>query len=141
MQDCALPIAEQPQEKFPTLTWKMIALTGAVQSCVSILVFCFSDIRIAFMGGRSGYLLDVLIVGLIISLIGIAGWAMRLAGRMRLMRRGIVFVYPWAAILTGYAMIPSDHHPQIGLGPLILLSWGLLAFVLFMTSPATNPHK
>lgn len=141
MQDCALPIAELPQEKFPTLTWKMIALTGAIQSGVSLLIFCFSDIRFAFIGGRSGYLLDVLIVGLIISLIGLVGWATRLAGRVRFIRTGIVFVYPWAAILIGYAIVPSGHLPHMGLGPLILLSWGLLAFALFMISAAAKPHK
>src|SRR5665213_858788 len=132
MQDSAFAVAEPPHEKFPTLTWKMIVLTGAIQSGVSLLIFSISDIRFAFIGGRSGYLLDALIVGLIISLIGLVGWTTRLARRMRRIRTGIVFVFPWAAILVGCAITPSDHLPHIGLGPLILLSWGILAFALFM---------
>jgi hypothetical protein len=133
MQDCALHIAEQPKETFPTLTWEMIALTGAIQSGVSLLIFCFSDTRLAFIGGRSGYLLDLLIVGLLISLIGIVGWATRPAGRLRFIRTGIVFVYPWAAILTAFAIVPSDHLSHLGLGSSVLLSWCLLAFALFMS--------
>ena len=108
----------------------MIAFTGAIQASVSLVVFCVSDIKFALIGGRSGYLLDVMFAGLILSLIGLAGCAMKLGERMRAIRTGIMFTYPWSAILLGYAIAPADQLPQMGLGLLVLASWSLLALGL-----------
>lgn len=142
MRDYALRISEEPKVKLPALSWGMIALTGVIQSCVSLLIFWFSDARLSFIGTRSGYLLNVLTVGLVVVMIGLLGLATEPAGRMScFIRTGIAFVFPWAAVLIVYVIVPSDHLPHMGLGPAVLLSWGVLALALIMPLATVNLRK
>jgi hypothetical protein len=122
--------------------WKITAVTGVVLISVC-LVTSFACFRFDFMGDHYGYLVAALMLGTLISMAGIVGWATKLEKRQRFTAAVLVFIYPWAALFTGYLIVPRDGLPALahmGLGPLILLSW-VLAFVLLIMSAAAKPRS
>jgi len=122
--------------------WKITAVSGVLLVTVC-LVTSFANLRFDFIGDQYGYLLAFLMLGTLISMVGLIGWATKLERRNRFIIAALVFIYPWAALFVGYLVVPRDDIPglaHMGLGLLILPSW-VLAFVLLVTAAVAKPRS
>ncbi len=102
--------------------WKTIAITGVALISVC-LAASFANLISDFRGDRYGYLLGALLLGTLILMVGLVGWATNLERRKRFITAAFVFIFPWAALLVGYIVVPRDAVPwlaHMGLGLLLL---------------------
>jgi hypothetical protein len=59
-----------------------------------------------------------LLVGTLLSFIGLIGWARHLERQYRVRMAGLVFAFPWIAVLLGY---PIDGINVHGAAPIVLM--------------------
>jgi hypothetical protein len=117
--------------------FRISAIVGTTLLSVCIIV-TYLDARLDFIGDRYSTLVAVAILGLILSLSGLLGWAARLDRRSRIWMAVLVFFYPLIAISIGIPVVGRTEPGLLihGVGVLFLPASILAAVLIAMAVAA-----
>jgi hypothetical protein len=101
--------------------WRVVAIAGigfVTIGAAAGYVDIATRFRFEFISDDFEIFILALLVGTLISFIGLTGWARYLDRQSRVRMAGLVFAFPWIAVLLGY---PIDGINVHGAAPLVLM--------------------
>jgi hypothetical protein len=101
--------------------WRLAALVGValvVTGAAAEYVDVATHFRFDFISDDYGVFGLALLLGVLLSFTGLIGWARHLDRPARMKMAGLVFAFPWVAVLVGY---PIDGLNVHGAAPMVLM--------------------
>lgn len=113
--------------------WKSVALVGIGLIAIGILagyIDVGTNFRFEFISDRFDFFILALAIGVILTFIGLVGWAAQPGKRRRGLVAGLVFIAPWIVLLLGSSIGGTNIHGPAALVMLLIIPASILALVL-----------
>jgi hypothetical protein len=120
-------------------TWKAVAILGMGLIAMGILAGYLdvaTHFRFEFISDDFDSFILAMAIGVILSFIGLIGWAAQPGTQRRGLMAGLVFIAPWIVLLLGWPIGGNNIHGPAALVMLLILPASILAFVLAIMAAA-----
>jgi len=126
--------------------WRVIALLGIALIVIGIGAAYLCDTTrfdFEFISDHFDLFSLGILVGIVLSFIGLIAWAKQLARQGRALMAVLVFLSPWLIMLLAYPIAGANMHGGAGLVGVLTIPASILAIVLFfmaVAAPKANLH-
>lgn len=122
--------------------WKAVAILGVLlilSGVVSAYVEVASRFRFETFSQNYGIFLPAMLIGVILTFVGLIAWARLIHRAARVRMAGLVFISPWIVGLLGYPVAGENiHGPAALLVLLLIVPAALLSVVLLVMAGLTG---
>ena|SRR5216683_1105228 len=119
--------------------WKVTALSGIGLIAIGIGAAYLCDttrLDFEFISDHFDVFALGILVGVVLSVIGLIGWAKQLERQRRALMAVLVFLSPWLAMLLAYPIAGANMHGGAGLVGVLIIPASVLALILFFMTVA-----
>jgi len=121
--------------------WKAGAIVGATLTLTAVAagyVDVATHFRFNFLSDYFGTLLLAGLIGVVMSSVGLVGWARRMGRGSKARMAGLVFISPWIVFLLGYPIAGDNVHGPAMLVVVLMIPAIVLAVILLIMAGLTR---
>ena len=128
-----------PSRSTSLATWKIVSFLGIALVGVGILagyVDVATHFRFEFISDDFDTFMLASLIGVVLSFVGLIGWAAQPGPRRRGLTAGLVLIAPWIVLLFGAPIGGTNIHGPAALVMLLIFPATILALVLAIMAGA-----
>jgi hypothetical protein len=128
-----------PSRSTSLAVWKTVSLLGIALIAIGILagyIDVATHFRFEFISDDFDIVILALLIGVLLSFVGLIGWAAQPGVRRRGSTAGLVLIAPWIVLMLGSPIGGTNIHGPAALVMLLILPATILALVLAIMARA-----